>query len=160
MKDDRCAPARGVFDGQVPAKGVHEAARHGQSEADTGTGVLVAQALKWFEDPLALVGPDPRTPVDDPQFDTFPKGKRLNSNGLPRRRERDGIVNDVGDGALQQGGIGMDARKVLGHLTDDQRRAVTQTGQRLGDHLGKSRQRSSINATRLNRIARMLGNVV
>jgi hypothetical protein len=35
-----------------------------------------------------------------------------------------------------------------------------ESGQRLGDHLGKSRQRSSINATGLNRIARMLGNVV
>jgi hypothetical protein len=35
-----------------------------------------------------------------------------------------------------------------------------ESGQRLGDHLSKSRQRSSINATRLNRIARMLGNVV
>jgi hypothetical protein len=33
-----------------------------------------------------------------------------------------------------------------------------ESGQRLGDRLGEFRQRSSTNATRLNRIARMLGN--
>jgi hypothetical protein len=57
-------------------------------------------------------------------------------------------------------------RRLVDYLTGEGLRSLLvsgrkrESGQRLGNRLGEFRQRSSINATRLNRIARMLGNAV
>src|SRR6202011_3177582 len=101
-------PARGVVDGELSAEGVYEAAGDGKAEADTGTGVPVAQALERLENLFALVSGYAGHPVDHPQLDGAAEGARLDAYRPVRWRPSDGVVDHIGHSPLEQRGVDVD----------------------------------------------------
>jgi len=96
-------------------------------------------------------------------------------SGVPEPQERGG--QHVASAALEDGAqaaseglepmaVWPRPRRLVDYLAGEGLRSLLvsgrerESGQRLGNRLGEFRQRSSINATRLNRIARMLSNAV
>ena len=81
--------------------------------------VGVPEALERSEDPVAVLGPDPRTPVDDP--DVHPAGHRTGLDPEAAAPAVDqGVVDQVGHGPFEEHRIGADAGErgfdVHGHL--------------------------------------------
>jgi uncharacterized Fe-S cluster protein YjdI len=133
------------------AHGVDESFRDGQAEPDTGGGVAVAESLERGEHAADRLLGQSGAVVDDAQLDLVAVGAGADRHGwlvvgdpsvaVHVDLAWDGehtvaqcVVDDVGDDALHQAGIGQHVRQVLVDLHED-RRACVHSGQCAGDDL-------------------------
>ena len=107
--DDHGATAtRGVLEVELAAHGPDEPPGHGQSQAHARAVLRVSETLEGLEhDQYAVLTPDPRALVDDPDVHTAGHGTGLDTQAAaPGVGQR--VVDQVGHRPLDQHRIGVD----------------------------------------------------
>ena len=111
-----------------------EAAGDGKPEADAGSGRCVPQPLERHEHPLPVGVVDPRTLVDDAQLqEPVRHDRRAQPDRHGRRGMTHGVLDEIGDGTLEEPGVREHQRQRLVGLVAH--RLVRDSAQRLLQHL-------------------------
>ncbi len=108
---------RCVLESKVSAHRLNETPSNSQTETDA---VLlgarpVSEALKGLKDCGPLGRGDAGAAIHDPEFHMVGDGVRLDPDRAVGWRPAEGVVDHIGDGALEQRGVGRDGRQRLGH---------------------------------------------
>lgn len=118
---------------RVPPDGLGEAAGDREAEAHARAARRVAVPLERFEDAVLGCVRDTGPAVDDAQLDAAGEGAGAHVHGLTAGAVVDGVLDDVGDGPLQEAAVDGDHRQGLGDVERDA--VLGDADQSHGDHL-------------------------